>query len=390
VLVQATVAPFFLITNRYAFLLSFAGFLSLGGLLLNKYNLYRASKYLLIYVMNSLILFTGIVRGLNSGILFLAPVIVIILFVFLRESKRELYINLSILIVILVIITWYSENNQALLPFGFRETKIYYLFNLMLSAVLAVILGNEIFQLFQRYSKVIEKINETQNMVFSIIGHDLRSPVATSISLSGMAVNKEISREDFDHFVVDLHKNNQFLLQTLNNLLYWGASQMKGFSTDKRLFNLYQTLKDVVDFNAVWAQSKMIDLEIVVDIDGSQVFADPNHVELVLRNLVSNALKFTPKGGKIRVKAKNVKQGMCISVSDSGNGITPEEWTDIKKDRITKSKRGSQNEVGTGLGLGLIIKMLEVNKSKLELKKSDLGGSELYFILPTTKKFSIV
>jgi len=380
---QFLVLPFLIFTNQWVFTISLGSCFTLSALALNALGRTRLSKYFLLYSILASVAVFSIYRGLQIGVYSFIPILIILCFVFFRQNKWELFTNLSLLGIIFFIGGGYfGQSFVPIQPFSAEENKILGIIILWLAVVISILLGNSIFNLFSRYAKTLEAVNETQNMVFSIIGHDLKNPLVVNLSLTDMIMNRGLHIEEFWALSGDLHRNNQMLLQTLNNLLYWGASQMHGFTSKFELIDPSPFIVEIHKLYQYWASTKKINL-VLSDLPiGSTIYADKNQFELVLRNLVSNAIKFSKPGGKVEISCKKKDVSIRFSVMDEGKGFSMEDWNRINTDQISISRTGSKNEVGTGIGLTLVMRMLDAHKSQLKMKPKENGGTTFYFDLP--------
>lgn len=230
--------------------------------------------------------------------------------------------------------------------------------------------------------KELIAINENKNKFFSIISHDLRGPVNASSQLVGLIMVSK-GKENIpntDDVLFHLQKSLNQISNLLDNLLKWSKLQMDKIEFKPEVFELEHILSKVIRDLKIMADIKSIGLKNLLD-DGSIVEADKNMVDLILRNLINNAIKFTPKGGEILVSSKVVNNFLEIRVSDNGMGMSESIKNSIFKINSKITTKGTNNEEGSGLGLILCKEFVEKNNGKIWVE-SELGkGTTFIFTL---------
>jgi signal transduction histidine kinase len=233
----------------------------------------------------------------------------------------------------------------------------------------------------------LQTLNTVKDRLFSIISHDLRSPLANLEAILKLMESGDLSHEEVMMLSSQLTHNVQETSYMLDNLLQWSKSQMRGILPKKELVNIPELCREVVSFFNAQADKKAIDIRIS-KTDSLMTLVDKEMIKLVLRNLVANAIKFTPSGGTIGIEVKNDKGQIIVSVTDSGIGMADS----ILEKLFTLegiSTQGTQNEKGTGLGLLLCKDFIELNNGKIWAESTVGKGSIFYFSLPITVKPSI-
>lgn len=224
--------------------------------------------------------------------------------------------------------------------------------------------------------------NETQEKLFSIISHDLKSPINGLKNLLLLIKDGSITPSEFLDFVPKLYNDVDAMSFTLNNLLSWSKSQMNGFVNHANIFNLKEEVQKNIHLLQENANQKQIRIENKIT-ENAFAFADVNQFNLVVRNLLNNGIKFTKLNGEIIVSAKMKNEKWEIAVSDNGVGITPEVLKDLFTDNSAlKSTYGTNNEKGTGLGLLLCKEMVEKNKGEIGVNSTINEGTTFYFTIP--------
>lgn len=232
----------------------------------------------------------------------------------------------------------------------------------------------------KKRSAELEQLNQVKDKFFSIISHDLRSPMNALAGTLELLSNKHLTTEEFLHLTGNLRTQFNHTRTLINNLLNWTLMQMDKLKIQpEKVF-----VRNKVDesFSALKTlYPKTIDMSNEVG-ENLAVLADPNIINLVLRNLILNAIKFTENGGIIHVRAKEIENEVCISVSDNGMGIRPEvkELLFVKASAL--STRGTDNERGTGIGLLLCKEFVEKNGGRIWFESEVGKGTTFYFTLP--------
>ena len=224
----------------------------------------------------------------------------------------------------------------------------------------------------------LERINVEKNQLFSIVSHDLRAPLSRILGLLDLLSTSALSKEEFMHIINALSRDVHETSGLLNNLLYWSIAQLEGIKVKPVKSDLYEMVKFQFDFHhirAVEGKIKLINLLKPTTI----IYADRDMIDLVLRNLVSNAIKFCPENSEITVSVKEKDSFYIVCVADSGIGISKENQLKIMKNRF--STTGVHKEKGSGLGLRLCNDFIQKNGGNIWLE-SELGkGSRFYFTL---------
>jgi len=238
-------------------------------------------------------------------------------------------------------------------------------------------------QLLEQNSKLLQ-INASKDKLFSIIAHDLRSPLGGMSQLAGMA-SESLEAGDAGQakdYVTDLRELSSSTMKLLDHLFDWAKSQMSEMACLAADFSLSDCLME--SLTAVESQARKKNIAISLHCDTAiNVRADRNMVMTVVRNLVSNSIKFTPSGGKIEVSAAMAQSLVSISIKDSGVGIGPERLPGLFDFVHNKSSRGTAGERGTGLGLSLCRELVRKNGGEIEVESSLGSGSVFRFTLKT-------
>ena len=237
-------------------------------------------------------------------------------------------------------------------------------------------------ELLEMNNKLYE-LNASKDKFFSIIAHDLKNPFNTILGLSELLKDetKSGNLETIDEYSGMIYNSAAQTLRLLENLLEWANSQRGKISFNpipiklKELFNEeFSVLNDM-------ARGKNIELKSSL-FDNLTIIADKNMIKTILRNLISNAIKFTHKNGKVGVKAMAINNQVEISVSDSGIGMTKETIAKLFRIDANQSTPGTENEKGTGLGLVLCKEFIEKHGGKIWVESESGKGSTFKFSIP--------
>lgn len=232
----------------------------------------------------------------------------------------------------------------------------------------------------KRRSQELEQLNEVKDKFFSIISHDLRSPMNSLGATLELLTQQTLSPGEFAELSKDLRVQFDHTRTLINNLLNWTLVQMDKLKIQPEKVVLQRKVEE--SFEALgYLYDKSITMQNLVDAK-VMVYADPNIINLVLRNLILNAIKFTKRGGKISVSAESKYNEVVVSVSDNGIGILPEYRESIFKKTSGYSTRGTANEKGTGLGLILCKEFVEKNGGRIWFETEVGVGTTFYFSLP--------
>ena len=225
----------------------------------------------------------------------------------------------------------------------------------------------------------LEELNFIKDKLFSIISHDLRSPL-TSLQGSLQALHLGLlNKEEEKSIFFNLNHKLNYTKDLLDNLLYWAMIQMEKVSTRFEEIHLHKLVDEVIlGFKEV--NNKNITLQNNISID-CQAYADKNMVLVIIRNLISNALKFTPENGLVQINNKLVDNYLEIEVEDNGIGMDKEEVNRLFKLDTHFSKPGTELERGTGLGLLLCKEFILKNEGQIFVKSQKNKGSKFIFTL---------
>ncbi len=228
----------------------------------------------------------------------------------------------------------------------------------------------------------LEKVNQLKDRIFSIIAHDLRGPLVNLSEVLKMVSYSQISDEEFKALSPVLSKDIVYTTDLLENILHWSRSQLKGFGVKKEFFNVRSIILNEINYHLPSATLKKV--IIMHDVFPNEVaYADLLMFQIVIRNLLNNAIKFCNEGCEILITATYQKNGMLkVCIKDTGIGISKSTIERLfKEDNV--SSRGTKNEKGTGLGLMICKDFMNRNGGDI-IVSSELGvGTTFCLTIPT-------
>ena len=230
----------------------------------------------------------------------------------------------------------------------------------------------------------LEKINSTKDQIFAILGHEMRSPVMQLQDFSEK-VDYLVKKGETDRLKTLSDHFGQTIAnvrEILENLLSWGKIQSGRQMFRPQRFELQQITNDLIRQTGNLAELKNIRFEVEEEVP-LYLFADPQAIGIVLRNLLHNAIKFTPKDGKVTFTAKQTDAGNAIiEVRDSGIGMDPDLLAEIRAGKPQDSRSGTGGERGTGLGLSVCLELAAQNGVQLEFASSPANGTTVHIVFP--------
>lgn len=237
----------------------------------------------------------------------------------------------------------------------------------------------------KNYAEELIQSNKTKDKFFSILAHDLRNPFITILGFSDLLITdyNELTDEERLFYVEEMKKSAEISHNLLQNLLQWSRSQTGRIEFRPANVNLKNVILSNIEITKPTAERKQITLSTNVR-DDIFVFADEDMINTVIRNLLTNALKFTNKSGEVQLVVKINDNFVETSVCDNGVGMDEEAMSKLFRLDFSLSQPGTDNEMGTGLGLILCKEFIEKNGGVINVQ-SQLGkGSKFSFKLPTT------
>ncbi len=235
-------------------------------------------------------------------------------------------------------------------------------------------------ELINKQANELLKLNATKDKIFSIIGHDIRSPLAGLQGLLNLAVSSAMTQQEFVDVSKNLKKNLDYVRSDLDNLLHWANAQLSGIEPNFENCHLQKLIAELVNLHSELAKAKEVGLTNDVP-ENIEAWADINHVRLIIRNLISNAIKFCRPGNGVKITASLNAGRVKIEVADTGLGMSDEEVQRLFKIDTHFTKLGTQNERGVGLGLVLVKEFVQFNKGSITVYSKQGRGSTFTIFL---------
>jgi signal transduction histidine kinase len=271
-------------------------------------------------------------------------------------------------------------NNKSLLEQRVAYGVIAGVMVILLVVIFYYFKTRQLNRLLNKTNAELQESNTVKDKLFSVLGHDLRSPFISVINMLQL-IDDDLDPLDRKEMLHRLEINARASLETLDSLLRWGQMQIKGIQLNQTCFLINPLIKRAVIFLAGVADDKGIHIKNTITEDVI-VLADADHFEFIIRNLLSNAIKFSTAGGDVLISAASTNGLIAITVKDNGIGIAADKLDEIF-DFTNVSTRGTGNESGTGLGLLLCKEFIEINGGTIQVQSKPGEGSAFTITLKT-------
>lgn len=236
------------------------------------------------------------------------------------------------------------------------------------------------FRKIKAQNEELEKLNNIKDKLISIISHDVRSPLNSFKGVLFLLKNNAIAQEELEQVVNKVGNQIEQISNFLDNLLRWAKNHLGNVEAHPKTILLKDLVNQCVDLFSFVAQSKKININIFIP-DDLTIYADEEMMKIVLRNLISNALKFCSEDDDINIKAERGLTKVIVSVEDTGEGISQENIP-LLFGVAHLSTKGTKDEIGTGLGLSLCKEFIEKNGGKIYVTSIAGKGSCFWFDIP--------
>jgi len=235
-------------------------------------------------------------------------------------------------------------------------------------------------KLLEEKTQQLTELNTLKNKLFSVISHDLKSPLYALRNLFRTMQQYDMPAEEIKKFIPEVVKDLHYTTGLMENLLSWVKSQMQINVVNPQILEVSGLIKESTDLLRLQAQAKQIHV-CVQQTNPIYIYADRDMISLVIRNLVSNAIKFTPSNGKIGIVISETDSKVEVTVNDTGLGMSQEVVSRLFENTF-HSTRGTDNETGTGIGLMLCREFLNRNGGEIHVTSEPGKGSTFCFSLP--------
>src|SRR5690554_2459074 len=280
-----------------------------------------------------------------------------------------------------------------------QEQKLKFQTSLIISGFLVIILILIILYVLQKASiektkanhlleeqrKELERLNDEMKKLFAIVAHDLRSPLASMQGVIYLMRTGEISEDQQEEFLDSLEVSVQRNLDAMEDLLAWAKQQMQGFTFVNEEINVFDVVESVIEKQIDIADKKGVIVKNEID-KATIAIADKNGLDLIVRNLLSNSIKFTNPNDKITFTCTEKEDVICLCIKDTGIGMSKEVLEKVNSNTsISFSNRGTLGEIGTGFGLSLVREFVKKIGGTLSIESTEGEGSTFYVDLPKQK-----
>jgi signal transduction histidine kinase len=239
----------------------------------------------------------------------------------------------------------------------------------------------------EEHKQQLAELNATKDRFFSILAHDMRNPVSALYTFSDYLNTNinDISTDDLHQYLSVIHSTSKGLSDLLEELFLWASLRSNHYHFKPEQIVLHKIVDSVVSLLTTGATQKNIALTSNIP-SNTTVFADKNMIHTVVRNLVSNAIKFTPIDGRVTISSTDSENEVTVHVVDTGIGISKKDLPKLFRIDEQFTTTGTKGETGSGLGLVLCKELVEKNKGKIWVESEHGSGSSFVFKLP--KAFS--
>jgi signal transduction histidine kinase len=225
----------------------------------------------------------------------------------------------------------------------------------------------------------LEENLATKTKILSIISHDMKSPLAAIKQILTMYNNQMLTREEQDSLLKKLLIQVESTIEMLNNLVFWAKKQAQGIKINKVAICPIRAIREIIHYNKIVLELKNIDVHLMSEgFEKTKVIIDPDQFQIICQNLLGNSIKYSHNSNEIHIRFLETEKMLRIHFIDFGMGMEAAKIEEIlSKSTNIKSKTGTNEEKGSGLGLILVQSLLELNDGYLEIKSEVNKGSEI-------------
>lgn len=396
--IVAIVTLIYCIPLNFALNLPISAWISFVGAIFQSFLFYlsrfkkksKISLVLSIVIIHIILIFN---YHYNSGLA--GPTLLLLLAIFFLvgavsgPKEYKYWISLNIIIAVSLPVYEYFQPEQIPDLYRSRLSRFGDMITTYCLSALTILLGLRYIkknyylsqELLEAKAEDLEKINQTKNKMFSIVSHDLRAPIASIQNYLELLSLMELDQEDRQQIKQELTVMTQSTDMMLSNLLMWSKSQMEGIVVNKSSMKLTYAIMPVINVLEPIAKKKSLNLTFSIDPDLS-VVADKDMLQLVVRNILSNAIKFTHPEGEIHLDAKCENNKCVIIIRDNGIGMDDEVKGTIFSFKA-KASFGTKNEKGVGIGLNLSREFIDLQDGDVNFESEPDKGTTFCISLPT-------
>ncbi|MDR8393590.1 tetratricopeptide repeat protein [Aliifodinibius sp. S!AR15-10] len=239
---------------------------------------------------------------------------------------------------------------------------------------------NRINRALEEQKKELEEANDVKNKLFSIVAHDLRTPLSALLGMMELFRDESLSEGEMRTLFSEMELTMKQNMDIMENLLAWAKQQMSGLSVNIETLNANKIAEEILDSHTYNARNKQVTIKNKLS-ESHKVRGDYNMLKLVFRNLVSNGIKFSDEGDEVVIDASPRDGNILFEVRDTGIGI-PAKLQDTIFSSVSKSRRGTRKERGSGIGLNLCKEFVEKQGGRIYFESEEGEGTAFYFSLP--------
>lgn len=357
---------------------------------------YRVSVFifiLLCYVTLSLNYFNN--EGISGPTLCLFSITLLFIALLTRPPYHFIFIFTHLTLVVTLLAVEYYYPNSVKITYPDRSARF---FDMTTTAIVSLIFIYSVTNYLRNYydekrkladeralsiaekNKELERVNNEKNKIFSIISHDLKAPLESIKEYLSMLSEYSLPEEDKQEIQGHMLEQTKYTSDLLGNLLAWSKSQIQGIQAHPSNIDLFKFLENVSERKSPIANRKGIEITMACDKDVA-VFCDEDMLKIIVRNLINNAIKFTPTGGHIHIKGEKQGNEAVLSIKDNGIGMTDEKKKELFTLK-TQATFGTNNEKGIGLGLLMCKEFIEAQHGRIWFDSTPNKGSTFYFSMP--------
>jgi signal transduction histidine kinase len=228
----------------------------------------------------------------------------------------------------------------------------------------------------------LQRLNEEKTQLFSVLAHDLRNPFNGLLNLSQIIYDEydELPPEELKTFIKDIYVSSRSLFTITDNLLEWSRINLENLNIKRERVRLLEIIQKTQEMLKLPLESKRIKL-VPMGLEDVTLMADKQSLFIIFRNIISNAMKFSFENSRIEITHNDLGQEVQIEIKDYGIGMTKHKLKSLSNSLIT-STPGTQHETGTGLGINIIKKHLELNQGKMTIKSVENEGTTVVLSFP--------
>jgi len=236
------------------------------------------------------------------------------------------------------------------------------------------------------FERELRDTNIFKSKLFRIISHDLRSPFQALLNYLEFMIDdfETLSKEEIKEYLLNLKDVSNPMFSLVDNLLNWTRIESNRIEFSPKELNVCKVIDECVKLVGLHVKSKAISISINSEVDN--IYADEEMLKTVLRNLISNAVKFSNKGGEIKISVTNRNHSNIFQITDNGVGITPDRLRKIFNINTNQSTEGTSNEKGSGLGILLSKEFVELHGGEIRIESELSKGTTVIFSIPTQIK----